>query len=1014
MRRKIGMLTLLLTFIGVLTTIDVYAEVLQKRNVSGVVVSAEDNLPLAGVSVVVKNTTQGTISDMDGKFEINVSAADILQFSFIGYQTREISADSKEIIRVVLSSDTEVLDEVVVVGYGTMKKVNLTGSVSSLDMKDLASRPITQTSQALQGKIPGVTITQNFGIPGSDAGTVRIRGIGTLGESDPLVLIDGVEGSMNDINPSDIENISVLKDAASSAIYGSRAANGVVLITTKRGRSGERMSVSYNGLFGFQLPTDLPEVVDGATYMMLKNENERNNGRSDLYTDTYIQEYIANVGEEPYFDTDWFDSAMKKSAFQNQHNVTISGGSEKMQALVSLSNLNQKALIDNAGFVRRTLRFNTDFKATNKLSFTVDGSLYTHKQEAPSRGENHIFEMMAEIPNIYPARWEDGSIGEGWNGDNPLGYIYDGGGQTRENSRIVLNIKAKYDITDWLSAEFRYSPKYINSEQKKMVKQYTYKTLDGSEGIRPSGRNSLSNSYNKTMENFYQALLRFNKTFKEHAVSATLGYEALDNTYKYFSAFRENYLLPDYEVISGGDGNYKDNDGGASEYALLSYLGRINYSYKDKYLLEANLRYDGSSRFAEENRWGVFPSFSAGWRISEESFMQNVKYLSNLKIRASWGRLGNQNIGNYSYQGLMSVNLPARTVPYYFGKVVANGAAQTILPNRGITWETTEDLNFGVDFGFFNNRLTGSFDYYKRNTHDILYTRDIPAILGLDPSEQNIAEVQNKGWDLQLGWQDQIGDFGYNVNFVLSDVRNKVIDLDGLPQYGRNVIFEEEEYMAYYGYECIGIYRSEEDLKKYPALNSNVNIGDLIFKDQNNDGVIDEINDKKIIGSSIPRFNYGLNISLDYKGFDFSVFFQGVGKKDLYYNVYNARYGGNYYTYQLNRLIPDDPSTWQTADWPRINDGGSGSAVNQTNSFHLYNAAYLRCKNLVLGYTIPEAIVSKAKLAGARIYLTGQNLFTLDKLKINSLDPESPDVDQYGTSYYPNIKTFAFGVELKF
>ena len=1005
---------LLISSLMILTTNVLKGETLQQRIVSGLVISSDDNLPLAGVSVLIKGTTQGTVTDANGNFSVAATENNVLVFSFIGFITQEIQAKSS-IINVTMYVDLEELEEVVVVGYGTIKKVNLTGSVSTIDTKEFASRPITQTSQALQGKMAGVTVTQSFGIPGNNTGTIRIRGIGTLGDkNDPMVLIDGVEGNMNDISPKDIETISVLKDAASSAIYGSRAANGVILITTKRGNRNEAMSVTFSGLSGMQLPTDLPQKVDGATYMMIKNENERNNGRNNLYSDAYIQEYMSKKGTEPYFDTDWYDAAMKDQAMQYQYDVTVRGGTEKISGMVSFSDLSQDAFIDNTNFRRKTFRFNTDFQATNKLSFAFDGSLYTHTQVEPSRGTGTLFQMMAETPDIYPALWADGTYGEGWNGDNPLGHIYEGGSRKQTNTRVILSIKGKYDFTDWLSAEFRYAPKYMSTYRSSMVKQYTFRRIDGSEGIRPTGRNSLSNLYNKTLENFYQALVRINQTFGEHSFSAYVGFEALDNRYLNFQASRENFLLPDYEVLSGGDANYKDNSGGGSEYSLLSYFGRVNYSYQNKYLFEANLRYDGSSRFAKENRWGLFPSFSAGWRISEEDFMKDIELLSNLKIRASWGRLGNQNIGNYAYHGLISINSPSRTVPYYFGKTAVVGGAQTVLPNEKVTWETTENMNFGLDFGFMNNRLTGNLDVYKRNTYDILYTRDIPVIMGLSASEQNIAKVQNIGWDLQLGWQDNVGGFHYGIDLVLSDVHNKVVYLAGKPVYGRNILFEGEEYNAYYGFECIGIYRSQEDFDKYPAMNANVRIGDLIFKDQDGDGKIDEINDRTIIGSTIPRYNYGLNISMDYRGFDFNIFLQGVGKKNLYYNVYNAGYGGSYYTYQLGRLTPDDQSTWATANWPRIDDGNSGSASNQINSFYVFNAAYLRCKNLVLGYTIPQSILNKIKLSSLRIYLTSQNIFTIKNMKVNTIDPESPDTVSTGTSYYPNTKTFALGFDVKF
>lgn len=977
----------------------------QQKQIAGKVTDSQGQ-PLPGVTIVVKGTTNGTISDENGNYSISgISENSTLQFSFIGMKMQEIAVENKTTINVSLIDEVIGIEEVVAVGYGTQKRTNLTGAVSTLDTKGLQSRPITQTSQALQGKMAGVTITQNFGIPGNDAGTIRIRGIGTLGSKDPMVLIDGVEGGLNDINPRDIESISVLKDAASASIYGSRAANGVILINTKRGSKNEPMSVSYNGLYGAQVPTRLPDLVDGANYMILKNEGERNNSRPNLFSDSYIQEYKDNVGTEPYINTNWFDASMKNKAMQYHHTLTIRGGTEKISASVSLSDLKQDALIENTNYERKTLRFNSDFKATNRLSFAMDGSLYQEKQIKPSVGDGSIFRMMTEIPAIYPSIWADGAIGEGWNGDNPLGYIRSGGSNRNSYSRVQLNMRANYQFTDWLSAEVRYAPKYLSTYNTNMVKQYTFKRIDSSTGVRPAGLNSLSNSYSTTLENFYQSLIKINKKIGLHTISSTLGFEMLDNRNDNFNASRQNLLLPQYEVLSGGDENYKDNNGGASEFSLVSYLGRVNYSFNDKYLFEANLRYDGSSRFASERRWGLFPSISAGWRISQEGFMKNIQFLSNLKIRASLGKLGNQNIGNYPYLGVISINQP-----YYFGKTVVQGAAQTVLPNELVTWETTTDMNFGLDFGFFKNRLNGSFDLYKRNTYDILYKRDIPAIIGLSASEQNIAEVENKGWDLQLSWNDKVGGFEYGVDFVLSDVHNKVLNLNGKPQYGRNVIFENEEYQAFYGYECVGIYRSQDDLDKYPKLNTNVKIGDLIFKDQNDDNIIDATNDKKIIGSTIPRFNYGVTANLAYKGVDFSIFLQGVGKKDLYYNVTTPAYGGTFFTYQLGRLIPEDPTTYLTADWPQIN---GATSINEDNSFHVYNAAYIRCKNVVLGYTFPESLVKKLRFAGLRIYFTGQNLFTIDNLKIKTIDPEAPS-STTGQSYYPNTKTFVLGIDLKF
>lgn len=969
--------------------------------------------PIASANVLVKGTTVGSITDANGNYSIKAPAGGTLVFSYVDFLPKEIAIKSASSINVVLEANETSMNQVIVVGYGTQKKVNVTGAVGTIDAKDIQDRPISQTSQALQGKVAGVTVTQNFGIPGNDGGTINVRGIGTLGNSNPLVLIDGVEGDINLVNPQDIENISILKDAASSSIYGSRAANGVILVTTKRGLI-QPPSVSYNGLVGFQVPTNLPKIVDGHTYMNLKNENERNSNRANLFSEDNIQEYLINRGTEPYFDTDWYKVAMKSHSLQQSNDVSVRGGSEKISGIISFGNLQQDALIDNTKFNRQTFRFNTTFKANDKLSFNFNGALYKHTQTEPSPGTNSIFEMMTEIPPLYPALWANGEYGEGWNGSNPLALIRSGGSTKLSSSRIVIDIQGKYAIADWLDLELRYAPKFLSTNSSSMIKRYDYRRVDNSNDIYPRGRNRLTNSHSSTLENFYQGLLRANKDFGENKISLLLGAEAIDNKYTFFDAARENYILEDFEVLNAGDEFYDRNSGIANEFALLSYFSRVNYSYKGKYLAEANLRYDGSSRFAKNNRWGTFPSFSLGWRIDREDFMDQVGVFTNLKLRVSWGRLGNQNIGNYPYQSIISINQPLTTVPYSFGKVVAPGGAQIYLPTTNISWETTEDKNLGLDFGFLRNRLTGSFDLYKRTTFDILYIREIPSLMGLKPSEQNVAKVQNIGWDLQLSWNDKINKFSYGADFVLSDVRNKVLDLNGKPQYGRNVIFEGQEYLAYFGYENMGIYRSEDDLKTYPSLFSNAKIGDLIYKDLNGDGKIDNINDKKIIGSSIPRFNFGLSLNMSFKGFDLNLFLQGVGKKNLYSNIFTSRFGGNYYNYQLGRLVPEDPSTWATANWPRLQEGDQGSANYQDNSFYLFDASYIRCRNITLGYNIPAALTGKLNISAVRVFLTGRNMFTIDKLKRYSIDPESPDIYMYGTDFYPNTKVFAFGMYVKF
>lgn len=976
-------------------------------NVTGTVTSSEGE-PLSGVSVGVKGTTVGTITSENGSFTLNVlNLNSMLTFSEVGFVTQDVPLNGRRSVSVVLAAASKELDQVVLVGYGTQRRANVTGAVATLDLKDVRSQPVTQTSQALQGRLAGVTVTQNFGLPGNDAGTIRIRGLGTFGSKDPLVLIDGVAGSINDINPNDIESLSVLKDASSASIYGSRAANGVILVTTKRGKKGDALSLTYNGMVSSQQPTDLPEIVDGLTHMLLRNEEDLNAGRSTVtFNDIAIQKYKDSVGFEPYFNTDWYAAAMKKRAIMHSHNLTFRGGSEKITSLISLSYLNQDALVENTGFKRLSLRFNNNFQASRRLNFALDGFLRREETDNPQEGIESIFRMMYEIPPIYPAVWSDGMLGEGWNGNNPLGAITSGARSKTVGNRLQLNLKANYSVFNWLKVEIAYAPKYLSSNNATNLIQYTYKRLDGvTIDKAPRGLNRLSNSNSRTVENFYQGLLRYNKNFGRHSTAAIVGYENLDYRSDNFSASRQNFPLPDYQVLSAGDENFKDNNGGASEWALASYFGRVNYLFDNKYLFEASLRRDGSSRFRRDHRWGYFPSFSLGWRVSEENFFKNIKLVNNLKFRASWGQLGNQEIGDYPYMGLVSLRQP-----YYFGGTVAFGAAQTVLPNTIVTWETATMLNAGIEFTMLRNRLSGSLDVYNKKTENILYNRDIPAIIGLSPSEQNIASMRNIGWDLVLGWSEKLRKVDYGVDFVLSDVKNRVISLNGKPIYGRNVTLENEEYQAFYGYEAIGIYRTAEDLAKYPTSNSNVKVGDLIFKDQNGDGKIDGTNDRVIIGSSIPRLTYGATFKLGYNNFDFSVFLQGVVKKDLYYMNQDIQYGGTYETYQLDRVNPTDQKSVETGTWPRL---GGNSANNETNSFYLFNAAYLRCKNAVLSYNVPASLLKRVNSNSVRVYVSATNLFTIDKLPINTLDPEAPSGTS-GANFYPNIKSYTLGLDVRF
>mgnify|MGYP000364761672 CR=1 FL=1 len=983
-------------------------------------VSGDDGAGLEGVSVTVTGSSVGTVTGKDGAYSISVpSSATSLSFAHVGLIEQQVNISGRTVIDVRLTADAAGLDQVVVVGYATQRKATLTGAVSVLNKEALTNRPVTQISQALQGQMAGVTVTQNFGLPGSDGGTVRIRGIGTLGNNDALVLIDGIPGGLNDVNQNDIESLSVLKDAAAAAIYGSRGANGVILITTKRGKKNQPMSIEYNGFVTAQQPTYIPEMVKGYDYMILRNEEARNSGQAGPYSQDFINEYQEKVGTEPWFNTNWVDFSTKSNALQHSHNLQFTGGSEKLSTMLSLGYLKQDGLMENSEFKRTQVRFNNNLQASDRLSFSLDAYLNRETGVAPNGngngGANALFRQMYEIPAIFPVLWADGQFGEGWQGANPYAFIVAGGLNTTNNTRVQLQFKGNYKIFDWLSAELVYAPKYLSGFSEAKVKKYDFKRIDGSIGRWPQENNRVTMGSGRTVENNYRAILRLNKNFGRHNIGALAGIESIDNYSEGFFASRQNYLLQDYMVLNSGDPATRDNGTNTNtptEWWLFSQFGRLTYSFDEKYLFEADFRYDGSSRFSSKTKqYGFFPSFSAAWRISEESFLKNSSFISNLKLRMSWGQLGNQELQgqnpNYAYMSLIDLNQP-----YYFGGVPVTGAAQTIIANELLTWETSTSMNAALEFGFLNNRLNGQVDLYKRNTKDILYDRDIPAIVGLSAAPQNIAEVQNVGWEFVLGWNDRINDFRYSADLVLSDVQNKVIDLKDKPVYGRNALLEGEEFQAFYGYEVIGIYRSDKDLDDFPKLNNNVKLGDLIYKDQNGDGTIDAVNDRKVIGSNIPRMTYGLTLTAGYKNFDLSIFLQGVGKKNFYFIATDAGSGGNYASYQMGRFIPDDPSTHASAAYPRlVTQSANPNLVD--NSFYLMDAAYLRCKNVALSYKLPAKLLQRMKIKDIKIFVTGTNLFTIDDLAIDFVDPESPTTST-GASFAPNAKMYSLGLNVRF
>lgn len=990
----------------------------QGLTVSGKVTDESGELIL-GASVLLKGTSIGTITDVDGNYTLQVTDANgTLVFSYIGYQTVEVPINGRSVIDQSMVSIVTELGEVVVVGYGTQKKVNLTGSVVNVGGKDIANQPVMQTSNALIGKMPGVTVSQNSGQPGSDAATIRIRGIGTLGNSDPLVLIDGVPGNMNGVDPRDIADISVLKDAASASIYGSRAANGVILVTTKRGEGGA-VKVNYNGYAGWQSPTELPEYLGGYDYMTLYNLARQNIGQSPAYTQAYIDGWQANHLTDPdqYPNTDWVDEIFTEKGFQQHHSVQLSGGSDLARVMASLSYMDQGGNIANFNYKRYNARINTDLKVSEKVSFNFDLNLRRGVREQPSAGLTYVVREAFRDPPIYASRFANGTWGPGWSGQNPVAAVHDGGINEEQFNYVRAIIRANYQPVKGMNLSVMYSPQYNDDSGHDFRKQYPFYNYGDVSPSRYPTRNVLTQDNFKTLNNNFNAIATYEKTVGDHFIKGLVGYELITNNYRWFRASRDSYALQDYQQLNAGSRDNMQNEGSGHEWGLQSYFARVNYDFKGKYLLEANVRRDGSSRFAEGRKYGTFPAFSAGWRVSEEPFFEGVGFINELKLKASWGQLGNQNIGEYPFASTIALGQD-----YLFGGNVVSGAAQLALANKEISWETTETSNFGVDLGMLQNRLTVSAEYYVRNTSDILLRLPIPMTIGLNEPYQNAGKVRNTGWDLGLGWADEINEFSYGVNFNISDVKNEVVDLMGTGPHISGAQIRQEGYPinSIFGYRSAGLFQSQEEIDGSPAQIGAVSPGDIRYVNQltidtDGDGVKDAADnlinaeDRVVIGDPFPRYMYGMNLTAGFKGFDLSVMFQGVGQRDVLatgdaiWAFYN---GGKIQEWHRDYWTPENPD----ASYPRLVATTSHNNFQNTD-YWVYDASYLRMRNLTVGYSFPSELMQRISVNRLRLYFSGQNLLNFHNMP-QGWDPEIPNETQ--GALYPITKVYSLGIDLTF
>lgn len=991
----------------VLSTTKEQTVVQQPRSVSGKVTDPS-GAALPGVTIVIKSTTQGMITDFDGNYSLsNIPEDATLIFSFVGMTTQEIPVAGKSVINVAMEEETVGVNEVVVVAYGIQKKVNLTGSISALNNEELVSKPSGQLSATLQGMAPGVTVTTNSGQPGLNIGTIRIRGIGTLNNNAPLVLIDGFEGDINDIDAADITSMSILKDAAASSIYGIRAANGVILITTKRGEENQT-KVTYSNYFGWQKKMGVEKFVGAQNFMKLINKT--------YGTDIYSADQI-NAYDDPNRDTDRHpdtyllgDLMDTGSGFQQQHSISFMGGNDKIKYALSTNYFDQKGLIENMDFQRLTVRLNTDAKVTEQFRLSADISTRLQKRSEPATAWDLISNLAVANP-LNASRYSDGSWAIIRGSSNPLRIAKEGGDHDYKSDLFTGNFKGIYrpikDLTITGSLGVRMD--YMNNS----IQDYalTYNTQFPSNGETTTfGRNQLTRQSNKYFQGNYQGLVNYTKSFGGHDFAILAGISYLRERQDNLEGYR--YGIPaGLNQLDAGAEDSQTNNGTAWQYGLMSYFGRLNYSYQGKYLFEANIRRDGSSRFADGQRWGTFPSFSAGWRISEEAFVKQTNIFDNLKIRGSWGQLGNdQTIDSYGSLIYYPYQTQYSAYSYPLGGALAPAVGLTIYPNSNLTWETTKMTDIGFDATVLSGKLDLTFDYYVKNTKDILLRLPIPYSVGLSAPVQNAAEVKNKGWEFAANYRNKIGgDFNYSVGFNISDVRNEVVDLKGtdrLTADNNNVVtglIVGQPINAFYGYQVLGMYKTEEDLNTYQKFSNNVALGDLIYK-KNVEGAYG-FDDMVYLGSNIPRYTYGINLGASYKGFDFSAFLQGVGKVSINTVVMErapVNTDDNFKEIHLDSWTPENPD----ASFPRLSTGWQNY---QSSSFWVKSGAYLRVKNVQLGYTLPEYWTGKLFISKCRFYVSGANLFTFTGLP-DDIDPEAPNESRY----YPQVKTYTFGVNIEF
>lgn len=1028
---------------------------IQQNGVCNGVVTDTTGETVIGASVVVKGTTNGTITGLDGDFSLSgVTKGSILVVSFVGYQNTEVKWNGQP-LTIVLKEDTKVLDEVVVVGYGTQKKANLSGAVAAVDGKVLQDRPITNIGQGLQGVVPNLNITMNNGGAPGATSSFNIRGNTSLNGGSPLVLVDNVQMDANLVNPDDIESISVLKDAASASIYGARAAYGVILITTKKGKKSDKPTVSLSATGYWQSPALTFHNVNSMQYLTMMDEAYQNDGGSGHYFKSqvyqYAEDYFNGKYDSPVFfdtaydtykygycgNTDWWDE-LYKTSFSQIYTANISGGNDRTTYYASVS-MNDQGGILKAGDDKYN-KYNANVNISSNITKWLNVSAkiaHTYTDELHPTGgttamnstaysglSSYSGMMKGDLSPLMPVKHPDGHYAGQGSYTNPVAIMEQGGNAQYKQNDLWMTGAVKITPIKGLVINADYTWNFYGKSSNQHVQNfYDYTAVPGTENYYPwTNPSSVTVTNNDDYYNAFNAFAEYTFSLKEkHNFKVMVGYNQENKHKKYHYAGRKNLIDSSNPSLNLAYGDMAMN-GSETHWSVNGFFARINYDYKGKYLLELNGRYDGSSKFPHGDRYAFFPSASVAWRVSEEKFWEPIRgWFDNFKLRASYGSLGNQALdesryGNFPYLATYGINTK-------YGALL-NGTRPVAVSVPGLvsasfTWETVNQIDFGFDASFFGGRLNTSFDWYRRNTKDMLTAgQALPAVLGTSVPQENAADMKTVGWEVSLEWNDRLSNgFGYHIKGVLSDYQASITKFSN-PTKLLGTHYVGERLNEIWGYVSNGLFQSDEDAKAADQSylsGGSWGAGDVKYEDLNNDGKIDigkntldDSGDRKIIGNSTPRYSYGITAGFDYKGFDFEMFWQGIGKRD--YWLGGSQFWG--FTDEWCTPLTSSLDYWtednRDAYFPRLHHYGVNGGNHQVSTRYLQNAAYLRLKNVVLGYTIPRSITEKVKISRLRVFVQGENLLTFTPL-IDSYDPET-----LNNMTYPINKKISVGLNLTF